>query len=246
MVGDTLPGRASSYLDHLPAVFREEGGEPGFLGRFLLAFEHVLTGVGDPAEPGLDELLDAVLLDGASETGGEASRGPRYFDPERTPAAFLEWLAGWVGLTLRADLDAGEGADGDREQARRLIADAVPLYRLRGTRRGLEELIRRLAGGLAPTITELSAAMQVGVASRIGVDTRVGGGPPHFFHVLLRLPHPDPAARRRAEALVRSVLDVEKPAHTRYQLEVITPALQIGIHSQIGVDTLLSPSPSHG
>jgi phage tail-like protein len=228
----TLSGRASSWLEHLPAVFREEeGGEPGFLGRFLLAFEHVLTGVGDPDDPGLDERLDRV---------------PEYFSPELAPSDFLDWLAGWVGLTLRADLDAGEGAGGRREQARGLIADAVPLYRLRGTRRGLEELIRRLAGGLSPTITELSVPMQVGVASRIGVDTRVDGGPPHFFHVLLRLPHPDPAQRQRAEALVRAVLDVEKPAHTRYQLDVATPAMRIGTQSTIGVDTLLSPSLNPG
>lgn len=239
-LNDVFPGRASTYLDHLPAVFREgeDGTGPGFLGRFLLAFEHVLTGVGDPAEPGLDELLDGV---------------PGYLDPRRTPAAFLDWLAGWVGLTLRADLEtAALGMEGDearaaaerRERARALVAGAVPLYRLRGTRRGLEELVRILTGGLAPTIHELTATFQVGVSSTVGADTLLGGGAPHFFHVLLRLPQPGPQARRRVEELVRAILDVEKPAHTRYRLDVLTPAMQIGVNTRIGVDTLLVP-PGH-
>lgn len=201
-------GQASSYLDHLPAIFREapEEGEPGFLGRFLLAFEHLLTGVGNPGETGLDEQLDRVA---------------ELFDPQRTPAAFLDWLAGWVALTLRGDLDADEG----REVARGLVADAVPLYRLRGTRRGLEKLIRRLTGGLSPTITEPR---------------------PNFFHVMLRLSHPDPRARRRVVALVRSIVDLEKPAHTRYSLEVRIPAMQLGTPLQIGVNTLLAPTDTPG
>lgn len=291
-----LPGRASGYLDHLPAVFREgeDGSQPPFLGRFLLAFEHVLTGVGDPERPGLDELLDRV---------------PGYFDPERTPAAFLDWLAGWVALTLRADLEAGAldtaaarsalkaadpaavkaadpatvaavksadtaangaatdaEADGDgdgddadaddadagrlrrvdRERARTLVAGAIPLYRLRGTRRGLEELIRLLTGGLSPTIYEMTASFQLGVSSTVGVNTLLDGGAPHFFHVLLRLPQPGVQARRRVEELVRAILDVEKPAHTTYRLDVLTPAMQIGVYSRIGADTLLVPTGNGG
>jgi len=241
-LNDDLSARASTYLDHLPAVFREgeDGNGTGFLGRFLLAFEHLLTGVGDPAEPGLDEMVDQV---------------PGYLDPARTPAAFLDWLAGWVGLTLRADLetaalgmegDAGAAAAGRRERARALVAGAVPFYRMRGTRRGLEELVRILTGGLSPTIEEMTAVFQVGVSSTVGADTLVGGGAPHFFHVLLRLPQPDPGARRRVEELVRAILDVEKPAHTRYRLDVLTPAMQLGVHSQIGVDTLLVPADNPG
>jgi phage tail-like protein len=241
-LNDVLRGRASTYLDHLPAVFREgrNGDAPGFLGRFLLAFEHVLTGVGNPDEPGLDELIDRL---------------PAYLDPRSTPPAFLDWLAGWVGLTLRADLEtAALGLEGDEagaaagrhERARALVAGAVPLYRMRGTRHGLEELVRILTGGLSPTIDEMAATFQVGVSSTVGSDTLLGGGAPHFFHVLLRLPHPDPRVRRRVEQLVRATLDVEKPAHTRYRLDVLTPAMQLGVHSQIGVDTLLVPAGNPG
>ena len=39
--------------------------------------------------------------------------------------------------------------------------------------------------------------------------------------------------------IVTAIIDMEKPAHARYELEVVTPVLQIGVHSTIGVDTLL-------
>jgi phage tail-like protein len=234
-VADPRTGRASSWLDHLPAIYREgaQPGAPNFLGRFLLAFEHLLTGVGDAAEPGLEERIDRIH---------------RVFDPKSAPPEFLDWLSGWVALTLRGDLDAVTGVEAAiapeqrRSLARGLIASAVPLYRTRGTRRGLEALLRLFTGGLSPTITEMTGAFQVGV-SRVGIDTILDGGAPHFFHVTLRLPNPDPAMRKRSEALVRAILDVEKPAHTRYTLKVETPSMQVGVRSRIGVDTLLSPPP---
>jgi hypothetical protein len=43
--------------------------------------------------------------------------------------------------------------------------------------------------------------------------------------------------------VVTAILDMEKPAHTYYALEVETPTLQLGVHSTISVDTLLGPSP---
>lgn len=236
-VADPRAGRASSWLDHLPAIYREgaQPGAPNFLGRFLLAFEHLLTGLGDAGEPGLEERIDRIH---------------QYFDPKSAPPEFLDWLAGWVALTLRGDLDAVAGVDPldaiapekRRALARGLIASAVPLYRTRGTKRGLEALLRLFTGGLSPTITEMTGAFQLGV-SRVGIDTILDGGAPHFFHVLLRLPNPDPASLKRSEALVRAILDVEKPAHTRYALTVVTPSMQVGVRSRIGVDTLLSPAP---
>jgi phage tail-like protein len=233
----TRPGQASGYLDHLPALFREplpNGADPAFLGRFLLAFEHVLTGLGDPAD-------DPEALLGLDE---RVTRVPEYLDPRSTPTEFVDWLAGWVALTLRADLDA-DHPGGGRLRARGLVASAVSLYRLRGTGSGLARLLALLTGAL-PTLIEASAPLQIGPASTLGVDTRVGGGAPNFLRVQIGLAEADPVKRGRMEALARAILDVEKPAHTRYWLEVTTPAMQIGAHARIGVDTLLVPASRPG
>ena len=105
---------ASGYLDYLPAIFRQEP----FAGRFLLAFETVLSGTGGTGGPGLETTISGLA---------------DYFDPVTTRADFLPWLAGWVTLSLRADWD---------EQTQRgFIEQIVPLYRLRGTKAGLLRML---------------------------------------------------------------------------------------------------------
>ncbi|HEX9343394.1 MAG TPA: hypothetical protein VF995_07245, partial [Actinomycetota bacterium] len=49
---DTDQSDVSSYLDHLPAIFRQEP----FVGRFLRAFETILSGT-DAEPPGLETTI---------------------------------------------------------------------------------------------------------------------------------------------------------------------------------------------
>jgi len=231
---DTL----SRYIDYLPAIFREEAtpGQAPFVGRFLLAFEQILSGHGRADDPGLEEILDGIP--------GALAGVQRYFEPgpgatvadtQRAPAEFLEWLSGWVALALRADLDEA--------QQRQLIAQAVSLYRMRGTKRGLAALLSIYALP-NPTIEEFTAAFQIGVHSTIGQDTQLDGGPAHFFRVTIRLPDPDLQVFARQREIASAIIDMEKPAHTYYELRVETPAFQIGVQSTVGVDSLLGPKPA--
>lgn len=96
-----------------------------------------------------------------------------YFTPQATraspreaPTEFLPWLSRWVALTMRADLE--------ETRRRELIARAVWLYRLRGTRKGIEEAVS-IYTRLGVTIDESSTAFRVGVNSTVGVDTLLGG-----------------------------------------------------------------------
>jgi phage tail-like protein len=109
--------RRSGYLAHLPRAY---GSDP-FLGRFLLAFEALLTGL--PERPGLQQAIDGVA---------------DLLDPATTGEEFLPWLAGWVGLVLRGDWDA--------PTRRRFIREIVPLYRLRGTKDGLRRMLTLYTG----------------------------------------------------------------------------------------------------
>lgn len=216
--------RVSSLLEALPAVFQGDrtAGAASFLGRFLLGFEQILLGVGDAAEPGLEEVVARIY---------------RYFEPgadladgERAPKEFLKWLAGWVALTLREDWDELRQRD--------LIAKAASLYRLRGTKRGVEEFLR-IYTRLGASIDELGSALQIGVRSTVGVDTVLDGGAPFFFRVRVLLPTTDPAQIKAQRAVANAIVDLQKPAHTYYALTVETPTFQIGVHSTVGIDTLL-------
>ena len=62
----------SSYLEYLPALFRDDE----FMGQFLLIFESILKPI--------DNTVDNLAL---------------YLDPMMTPEPLLPWLAFWVDLT---------------------------------------------------------------------------------------------------------------------------------------------------
>jgi len=85
----------------------------------------------------------------------------RFFAPVLADSDFLPWLATWVALTLDEDWDEAK--------RRRLISEAVGLYRWRGTVRGLKDYLK-IYTGLEPDIREClwPGGMQIGVASQIG------------------------------------------------------------------------------
>lgn len=221
------PNQVSSMLDYLPAIFQEgrEGKKPNFLGRFLLAFEKLLLGLGDVDHPGLEEVIARLY---------------RYFEPgvgfsedkqlERAPADFLPWLAGWLALTLREDWD--------EERQRSLIARASELYRLRGTRAGVVEFLK-IYTALGVEIDEFNVPFQIGYHSTIGVDTKLNGGFPFFFHVTVMLPDVDPQESKAKYEVAKAIVELQKPAHTYFTLTVQSPSFQIGVHSTVGEDTLL-------
>lgn len=218
------PTKISGYLEYLPAIFSEvsEEAEVPFIGRFLLAFEQILTGLPG-SETGPPQGLEEIIAD-----------IPKLFDPIETPETFLQWLGGWVALSLRADWTT--------DQQRQFLARIVPLYRRRGTKENLAELLR-IYTGLDPEIIERIVALQIGVSSTIGVDTQIGGSAPHYFRVTVTIPNPDPSILQRQHQIITALIEQEKPAHTAYDLELIHGTMQIGVRSTIGVNTLLGRLP---
>lgn len=145
---------------------------------------------------GLDDLLAPLLtvLDCL----------PAYFDPALAPADFVAWLGGWVGAEVTGDEP--------QEVLRRVVGGAAAAHRLRGTARGVSEVIR-LAFGLVPEIIESGGATW---------SPRPRGPFPGETRprLLVRLRVPDPASvdRMRVERLVAAV----RPAHIPCVVEVIS------------------------
>lgn len=180
----------SRYLDHLPAPFRDDP----FAGRFLMAFEAVLTG-RDDAEgvTGLEQLI-------------ESSAGR--IDPVDTDEDFLPWLAGWVGLSLRADWDT--------DTKRGLIREIVPLYRQRGTLAGLRRMLEIYLRPLDDEVTRDDVVVLDDFAT-----------PAHYFQVRLTLKDADAGRLRRVQETARAIIDREKPAHTFYALKIVVPTMRL-------------------
>ena len=112
-------GPRFSYRDrYLPELYREtaDGAAVGaasgadFLDRFLALFESVLTPLED-----------------------QVAASWRLTAPDTAPAEALDWLAGWIGLSLEPGLE--------EHQRRRMIRRATALYRQRGTLAGLAGML---------------------------------------------------------------------------------------------------------
>jgi phage tail-like protein len=138
-----------------------------------------------------------------------------FLDPALAREDFLPWLSSWVAFTLRAHLTPTELSD--------FLSRVVPLYRRRGTRQNLQDLLRIFTKG-EPTVEE-------------------SANQPNHFKVTVRLPTGSPEAHQRQGVIARALIELERPAHTSYDMELLFPSMQIGKSSQIGVDTLIGTGP---
>jgi phage tail-like protein len=127
-----------------------------------------------------------------------------YLDPALTPDDFLDWLASWVGVLVDENWPI--------ERRRAFVAQAVQLYRQRGTRSGLEAHIRTFTGG------DVSVEDTGGVAWSATSGGALPGRPGYAVRVRVSGDGRsiDP---RRLDDLVASA----KPAHVVHVVEVGGP-----------------------
>ncbi|MFL6414856.1 MAG: phage tail protein, partial [Bryobacteraceae bacterium] len=162
----------------------------------------------------------------------QVAKIPSLFDPAETPEEFLSWLGGWLGFHLRAELPVA--------RRRRLLSEMGMLYRIRGTRAYLERILRLTLDAL-PLVSDIELpGLQIAKFSTVAENTFLGGGPPFAFRVTLAFSRRDPRFLEQQSRLAREVIELEKPAYTRYELLVTFPRFRVGSHSTVGVDTVLA------
>ena len=183
--------RHGEYLGHLPACYQSPGGED------------------EAREADFTRRFLCIFEDVLKPVEGVVDNLAFYFDPGTAPRSFLPWLASWVGLTL----------DERWPEARRreLIRSTAELYRWRGTKRGLSEYLR-IYTGVTPHILEDTSPIQPEKSHHPG-DAEVGPGEQkaHCFTVILQLP--DVSAID--VDIARDIIELQKPAHTAYILQVL-------------------------
>ena len=235
-----------TYLQFLPAIYRDDDAKRDLLERFLSLHSSVLGGLEDRI----------ALLSGL-------------FDPHAAPAgespSWLSWLAGWLAFDLD---ESWSEAD-----LRAYLAHAFELYGRRGTIEGLRRYLEIYAGVHA-RIEEPAAfggIWSLGENAPLGVSTRlapayaqgavVGAsatlGQSHLASgedmgaaLFEELAHQFCVHVYRAElrgpgalANVRAVIEREKPAHTQFHVRVIEPAMRVGVQACVGVDTVIAAGP---
>jgi phage tail-like protein len=142
-----------------------------------------------------------------------------FFDPRRTPEAFVPFLATWVDLerlfdprfgdlsASRAPIDTGVG------RLRELTAAAAHLSKWRGTTRGLLRFLETATGESGFEVVESMPGAQ---------------GRPRPFHVVVRAP----ASVANHRGLIERIIDQEKPAYVTYELSMGAP--EKGVRAEPG------------
>jgi phage tail-like protein len=199
----TTTSAQTTYVDLLPSIYQSDP----LLAGLLRAFEHVFSGLpdgtGEPKE-GLEDLIASIVA---------------IFQPKTTRDEFLPWLSEWVALGLRADWTT--------QQQRDFLQNIVGLYRRRGTKDNLVQLLQ-IYTGLYPTIAD--------VGDPQGEDIK-----PHHFHVNIHMA-PDRARLQSTHDIAEALINLQKPAHTTYSLSFSVLTMQIrdtDQNLQLGVNTLL-------
>lgn len=173
---------------------------------------------------------------------------PRLFDAEAATGDFLRWLSTWLGMARESGLD--------ETIVRTLVLRAPDLYRKRGTRQGIEEIIEIVSGARPLIVEHFQLGCTINEEIR-GLYHGLYGTDPYCFCVLLEPEQPRcdgrPGAlmQKRLHArsgdsrrMIRRILDQEKPAHTCAGLVDLQPWVLLDMHTYLGVNTYLSkPSP---
>lgn len=168
----------------------------------------------------------------------EISHLARYVDLDATPNEFLAWLGTWVGVIFDESWSA--------EKRRIFLQRAADLYKKRGTRAGLEELIEIYTGD-KPMIVENAQLYRQNTAARTscGVNEELkatledlfGAPTPHRFCVLL---HPQQVRNEAQLKTIKTIVETEKPAHTVAGVVVLQPWFYLDMHTYLGINTCLS------
>jgi len=199
------------------------------------------------------------------ETEETISSIVRYVNPLATEGEFINWLCSWLAIAADENWE---------EQKKRLfISQAFNLYKQKGTKQGLEQIIE-LYAGTRPVIIEhfdYLTPMILGQRSALGLHTVLGKMPKKPLYVeetsiisqfALRETEPKPeepfqyyaydftvvvnASNLKTEAqlkTLRRIIEAEKPAHTKCYMRIASPETRIGFESYIGVGTFIAKEP---
>lgn len=163
-------GSRYSLLRSLPALYAGDD----FATRLVGAFDDVVA----PVQASIDDL-------------------EVYVDPRTAPSDFLEWMGGWMGLTVNRRWPI--------HRRREFVARALSVYMWRGTRRGIEEAVE-LYTGVRPEVTDSG-----GVSASPDPLGDLPGAPGATVEVIVRTSDPT-IDRDLIDAIVTDV----KPAHVRH------------------------------
>ncbi|OXM85037.1 phage tail protein [Paenibacillus rigui] len=170
--------------------------------------------------------LFGTFFDDMEETIDKVST---YFDPDAVSGDYLKWLGGWLAVSKE---DVWE-----ESKLRQLIKQAPELYKLRGTRAGLQRMLH-LYTGVDPLVVEYFQIQQMQESSGLWqLFTQLYGDNPYTFCVMLP---PETIRTDQQRLMIERIIDDQKPAYTEGRLIELQPWMYADMHTYLGINTYLS------
>ena len=159
--------------------------DDAFLNQFLQVFQHVING-------------RTMLLDDIHQ----------FFSPMIAPKYFLPVLASWFNIDL--------SLLGNREEVvRKVIQFAVPLFKLKGTQRGLR-LLLYIITGVMPKIVEGAAPFtEMTISNKVQIDSPIFGNARERFSFYVYFPVLESEFDSSLVSNIHSIVQKEKPAYMK-------------------------------
>ncbi|MFD2673198.1 phage tail protein [Marinicrinis sediminis] len=153
---------------------------------------------------------------------------PAFFDLEAVQGESIQWLSSWIGLKGMEQLE--------ESKLRELLRKAPILYRQRGTREGLEQLLEILLGDKPILVEYFQIKYQQNAELRQLFHTLYSAGP-YTFCILLK---PDSIRDEQHRYWIEQVIEQQKPAYTEARLIILQPWMHLDMHTYLGMNTFLS------
>jgi len=212
------------------------GGETPEIGNLRLRFPQetwlrYLPEVyqADPAGKDFTERFLGIFQSLWDDLDEEIRGVARCFDPDAVGREYLEWLAGW--------LDVEDVYLWTEEQLRTLVRRGMELYRIRGTRQYVCEIVK-LYTGQEPWVVEHSGIEPFFAdAGQAAVLKELYGESPYMVTLVL-----DSSALESSDAhrALLHVIDSAKPAWIEVNLVVLKPYIFLDKYSYLGINSALN------
>lgn len=163
-----------------------------------------------------------------SDINDNISKFPEYLDPDSVPREFLSWLAEWIAIE---DIFLW-----NEEQLRYLIKNGLRLYKIRGTKQYLKEMVQLYTGKEPYIIEYFDITKYKNDGNTIDNMFELYSDSEFVFTVIVDLGHK--ISNMEYQTLTR-IINISKPAHMGCKLVVLEPYIYLGKHSYLGINSVL-------
>lgn len=201
-------------------------------------------------DPGASLFTERFLALFEREFTGVEDRFVRFIDeldPKVAPRDMIDWLGALIDLAFDPSWSL--------EKRRALVGEAMELYAMRGTPRGIERYVE-IYTGRKPLVVEAflerphrppllgrpAAILGCGLpliecSPRETPDATLYAAYAHRFRVYVYLD--DPCDEPVVVPVVNRIVEVNKPAHTIHELCLVYPGAEVGISTSVGIGLVL-------